>query len=78
MIVHMDALLPILGWCALILCSEGILWALFSHRFSQICLPSRGHTIFHLFTMWRMRIAILLHTVFLLAFVLVSHLLLWS
>jgi len=73
----MAVLLPILGWCVCILCLEGILWILFSRRFSQICLPSAGHTIFHIFTMWRMRIAILLHTVFLLIFVLVSHLLLW-
>ncbi len=73
----MDVLLPILGWCMFILCLEGMLWVLFSRRYSQICLPSRGHAIFHLFTMWRMRITILLHTVFLLAFVVISHLLLW-
>ncbi|MDD4287832.1 MAG: hypothetical protein PHO20_01550 [Candidatus Peribacteraceae bacterium] len=73
----MDVLFPILGWCALILCLEGILWVLFSRRFTQICLPSGDHTIFHIFTIWRLRVIILLHTVFLLASVIVSHLLLW-
>jgi len=74
----MSVLLPILGWCALILFIEGILWILFKRKFTQICLPAQGEEIFfHFFTVGRLRLLVIMHTLTLLVSVIIGHLLLW-
>ena len=73
----MDALLPLLGWCVFILAVEGVLWILFRRRFTQICFAHEDHTIFHFFTLWRLRLLIFIHTLFLLLCVIFGILLLW-
>ena len=73
----MDALFPILGWCLFILLLEGILWTLFRRRFTQICLAPGDHSIFHFFTLLRLRFLIALHFVTLLICVTIGILLLW-
>ncbi|MDD5103488.1 MAG: hypothetical protein PHX93_03750 [Candidatus Peribacteraceae bacterium] len=74
----MDVLLPILGWCAFILLLEWILWMLFRRKFIEICLPAQGEEVFfHFFTVWRLRLLAILHTLMLLVCVIIGHLLLW-
>jgi hypothetical protein len=69
-------LIAIGSWIILILLLEGIMWKLFKYKFCQICVESDA-TIFHFFTMGRMRLIILLHMLSLIAIVIVSHFLLW-
>lgn len=73
----MDVLLPLLGWCVFILAMEGILWILFRRRFTQICFSHESRTIFHFFTLWRLRLLITIHTILLLLSVSLAILLLW-
>ncbi|MDO8468390.1 MAG: hypothetical protein Q7S29_01380 [Candidatus Peribacter sp.] len=74
----MDPLLPSIAWSAVILLLEGILWALFQRRFSQIGLPPSDRTFFHLFTIGRMRLFILFHAIVLCSLAFVTHFLLWA
>jgi len=65
-------------WIILILLAESIMWALFKRKFAQICLPTEADkTIFHFFTVGRMRIVALLHTLVLIVAIIFGHLLLW-
>ncbi|MFH0851846.1 MAG: hypothetical protein V1876_03805 [Candidatus Peregrinibacteria bacterium] len=74
----MDVLTPLLGWCLFILLLESMLWYLFRRKFIEICLPSQGEEIFfHFFTVWRLRLLAIIHTLMLLICVLIGHLLLW-
>ena len=67
------------SWILLIVILEWLMWTLFRRKFAQISLPTsfNDRTIFHLFTLGRMRIFALLHTLLLMAAVVVSHLFLW-
>ncbi|MDD5041268.1 MAG: hypothetical protein PHX87_03275 [Candidatus Peribacteraceae bacterium] len=74
----MDVLPPLLGWCSFILLLEGMLWILFKRKFIQICLPTQGEEVFfHFFTVGRLRLLAIIHTLILLACVIIGHLLLW-
>lgn len=74
----MDVLPPLLGWCVFILLLEGVLWVLFKRKFIQICLPSGGEeTFFHFFTVSRLRLLFIIHTIVLIVSVIIGHLLLW-
>jgi hypothetical protein len=76
----MSSLLIAIGsWVLLIVVLEWIMWVLFRRKFAQISLPNGAHdrTMFHLFTIGRMRIFALFHTLLLIAAVVLSHLLLW-
>lgn len=77
----MSSLLIAIGsWVLLIVVLEWIMWMLFRRKFAQISLPSGAHdrTMFHLFTIGRMRIVALIHTLTLITVIVISHLLLWS
>ncbi|MDD4628282.1 MAG: hypothetical protein PHE68_02705 [Candidatus Peribacteraceae bacterium] len=67
------------SWVLLIVILEWFMWVLFRRKFTEISLPTAfsDRTIFHLFTIGRMRIFALLHTLLLIAVIVVSHLLLW-
>ncbi|OIO54881.1 hypothetical protein AUJ46_02095 [Candidatus Peregrinibacteria bacterium CG1_02_54_53] len=74
----MEALTPLLGWCIFILVVEGLLWFLFSRKFKEICLPVQGEEIFfHFFTVGRLRLFVIIHTIVLLTCVMIVHLFLW-
>jgi hypothetical protein len=72
--------IAILSWALLILVIEGAMWQLFRHKFSRICPPSVGEdrTIFHFFSIGRIRLFAILHTAVLLSAVVTGHLTLWS
>lgn len=76
--VRMDPLLPAIGWSAVILFLEVVLWMLFRRRFSQIGLPPSDRSFFHLFTIGRMRLFVLLHSIVLCSIAFVTHFLLWA
>lgn len=74
----MSVTTPLIGWCVLILLLEGILWQLFKRKFVQICVPSQGSDIFfHFFTVRRLWLLAILHTLSLIVSVVIAHLLLW-
>ena len=75
----MDMLLTILGWCLFILLAEGTLWLLFKRKFVEICFPTKGEeTFFHFFTIPRLRLLVIVHTIILMCCVIIAHLLLWQ
>ena len=65
------------SWVLLILVVEGFLWLLFRRKFIQICLPKQGDVFFHFFTVGRLFLFVLMHTLILIALVIIGHLLLW-
>ena len=66
------------SWILVVLLIEWFLWMLFSHKFAQIYLSARGDKIFfHFFTLGRLRIFALAHTLLMIVFIIVGHLLLW-
>lgn len=70
--------IAIVSWIVVILLTEAIMWWLFHRKYAQICLPDHGDVhVFHLFTMWRLRLMVLLHTFFLVAVIIIAYLLLW-
>jgi len=76
----MDSLFIAIGsWTLLTVILEWLMWMLFRRKFAQICLPTsfNDRTIFHLFTIGRMRIFAVFHTLLMIAAIVVSHLLLW-
>ncbi|HBH20360.1 MAG TPA: hypothetical protein DEB30_02490 [Candidatus Peribacter riflensis] len=74
----MGILTPLLSWCLLILVIEIAFWGLFRRKIMQICLPIHGDAIFfHFFTVWRLRLFAIVHTVALILCVIIGHLLLW-
>ncbi len=74
----MNAFTPLLGWCVFILVIEGLLWILFRRKFIEICLPVQGEEIFfHFFTVGRLRLFALIHTIGLVSCVVIAHLFLW-
>ncbi|MDD5623673.1 MAG: hypothetical protein PHI23_03115 [Candidatus Peribacteraceae bacterium] len=72
-------LISLISWTLFILVFESLLWVIFRRKLVQICLPTEpDRNIFHFFTIGRMWIIALLHTVFLCAVVIIGHLTLWS
>lgn len=67
------------AWVLITLLLEWSMWKLFRRKFTQICLPTgSGQSLFHFFTIGRMRILAILHTILLLALIIIGHILLWS
>lgn len=66
------------SWILVVLLIEWFLWMLFSHKFAQIYMSAQGDKIFfHFFTLGRLRILALVHTLIMILLVVVGHLLLW-
>ncbi|MEI8229535.1 MAG: hypothetical protein WCG83_00155 [Candidatus Peregrinibacteria bacterium] len=66
------------SWIVFILLIEGTMWMLFNRRFHQICLPNQGErTFFSYYTIWRNRLAMILHISFLIAVIVIAYIFLW-
>jgi hypothetical protein len=74
----MEYLFPAIAWAILIGLLEFVMWKLFSLKVIKICFPGdHDLKLFHFLTIARLRLIVILHTVVLIATVVIFHFLLW-
>jgi len=68
----------IVACCAFVLLLEGMMWELFRHKAEGVCFQGGADTaFFRYFSLARVSLTVLLHTILLLVILIITFLLLW-
>ncbi len=72
-----SVMLSIGGWIIFVCITEVLMWRLYKKRALNLNFPERYGTLFHFFTLKRVRLLVCVHTILLSVFVAAFHIWLW-